>query len=484
MRVQFQMSEQLLDKINFFKKQSETDTEPHDVLKTLIEINKLIDDCFDNVIKNNDCLDKLGDMLPSIQSICLRYYMKFKTEIHRVRGNIMASIGSLIFVTESKLKLLVNDDEWCDLDQYYREKSQFFFNDDFFNIGLFLEHDLEYQAKHPLVQYSMDNCKQVLFGMLLTTKQYENEEELDFVDKLYNAVRNRIAIISNYAYSQDVNDIAEYVVRINNNRAIPTSCFLYDFSVLCREVERNRLFFKSFHKTHNATDDYQQFFEQVKPTYLKWAANMIVTAAGDDFCALFGKFYCKAHVRHFETLLYRRKFPSVRIVHYKLLQTTRGMKVANDVMQTGNDFVVDLLKREIKDDEEQDELDLEDPDSMCSDETVLERMEKLNPTDFNILMMGIIDYVTERQWKRTVDTFFTRSTTPDVTLEPSMLKVPFSNKVVVFTKSQEPVSFESFYEAFAAWCYHLQRDYEGALYDSKTGEKTICTSQLKKMFAL
>ena len=479
------MSIELIEKIVLLNTQSQNNTEPHDVIKTLLGINKLIDDCFDDVIKNNECLDRLGDMLPSIQSSCLAFYINFKTEIHRVRGNIIASIGSLIFVTESKIKLLVNDEDWCDLDQYYREKSHFFINDDFFNIGLFLEHAIAFQAKHPLVQYSMENCKRVLFDMLLSSKSYSTESGLEFLDKLYEAVRNRVAIISNYAYSKDVNNIAEYVVQINNNRAIPTSCFLYDFSVLCREVERNRLFFKQLHNTDPARNDYQQFLTQVKPTYLKWAANMVVTAAGDDFCALFGKFYCKSHVRHFEILLYRRKFPSVRIIHYKLLQTTRGMGIANEIMQTGNDLVVDLLKREVKeDDTEQEDLDVDDPDAMCSAETVLERMQQLSSHDFNILLTGIIDYVTDRQWGRTIDSFFTRSMETDTSLEPAMLKIPFTNKIVLFTKSQEPVCFDSFFEAFAGFCYHLQRDYEGCLYDKKTGEKTICTTQLKKMFAL
>jgi len=477
------MSQSLIQKVIFFQQQCKDKTENHDIIKTLLEMNKLIDDSFDNVIKEPEKLDELQDRLQDIQLTCLQLYIDFSNEIHRVRGNIIASIGSLTFVTESKLKLLVNDEYWCDLDRYYRDKSKYFFNDDFFNSELYLKNNITYISKHPLVQYSMENCKTVLFNILLSEKTYQDTEEQKFLKMLYDSIRNRIAIISNYAYSQDINDISEYTVRINNNRAIPTSCFLYDFSVLCREVERNLFFFETFHSLKDSSVDYSEFFTQVKPTYLKWAANMIVTAAGDDFCALFGKFYCKAHVRHFEILLYKRKFPSVRIIYYKLLQVTRGMLTANEIMQTGNDLVVDLLKREILD-EEQEELDLEDPDSMCSGETVLERMEKLNKNDFNILMMGIIDYVTERQWNRTVETFFTRSTTPDTILEPVLLRIPLSDRIILFTKSQEPVAFQSFYEAFAAWCYHLQRDYEGILYDKKTGEKTICTCQLKKMFAL
>ena len=446
-------------------------------------MNILIDSLFDNAIKNEEKIDELTQLLVQFQHSALFSYMNVQNEIHNVRGNIFASLCSLVFVTESKLILLVNDDEWCDLDQFYREKSNYFFKDDFFQPDIFEQNHLTFHEKHPLVQYSMTNCKTTLFEILSTTKQYNSLEELVFINNLYTAVRNRVGIISNYAYSQDVNDITEYVVRINNNRAIPTSSFLYDFTILCRETERNLLCFETFHQTRSAEPDYRQLLTQIKPTYLKWAANMIVTAAGDDFCALFGKFFCKVHTLHFERLLYKRKYPSVRVVYYKLLQTIRGMVIANNIMQRGNDFVVDLLKRETNEDE-QEELDLDDPDSMCSDAVVLQRMEKLSPEEFNIIILGIIDYVTERQFKRPVDTFFTRSFEPDVSLEPAMLRVPFSTTIILFTKTQDPVAFSSFYESFAAWAYHLQRDYEGILYDKKTGEKTSCTAQFKKMFAL
>ena len=476
------MSGQLLEKIKLFKKQCQRiDTD--NIVKTLLELNIIIDDDFDKVLKEEECIERLRDQLESVQLSALRLYDTNSNEIHRIRGNIMASTCSLVFVTESKLILLANDDDWCDLDQYYREKSRFFSKDDFFNASLFTEHGITFLDKHPLVQFSMQDCKITLFNLLLSFKIYDSSKALLFPHSLYNAVRNRLAILSNYAYSQDVNDISEYTVRINNNRAIPTSCFLYDFSILSREIERNFLIFERFVDLNNSKN-YFEYLEQIKPTYLKWAANMIVTAAGDDFCSLFGKFYCKLHVEHFEILLYKRKYPSVRIIYYKLLQTTRGMEEANRLMQTGNDFVVDLLKREIVDEDDQDELDLEDPDSMCSAETVLERMKKLSGREFDNIIKGIIDYVSERQWNRTIDTFFSRDSDPDVSLEPAFLKVPFSNKIVLFTNKQPPVTFDTFYEAFAGFCYHLQRDYEGVLYDKKTGEKTMCTSLLKKMFAL
>ena len=479
------MSVVLVQKIRKFNKICYTNTEPHDLVKSVIEINTCIDDCFDNVLKDNLSLDDLQNELPALQKACLFVYMLKNNEIHRVRGNILASLSSLLFITESKIRLLVHDDDWCDLDRYYRDKSQFFFKDDFFNLDLFLENEINYSGKHPLVQFTMSDCHSTLYQLLLTKKTYKTEKELWFIKKLYSSVRDRVSIISNYAYSEEVNNMSEFTVCINNNRAIPTSSFLYDFSILCRELERNFYIQEIFTDTTNGTVEYVEFLDQIRPHYYKWAAGMIVTAAGDDFCDIFGKFFCKTKVKYFEELLYKRKFPSARIIYYKLLQSTRGITVANEFMTVGNDFVLDLLKRDLPDDsdDENDELDLDDPDSMCSADTVLERMEKLETEYFNTIMMGIIDYVCERQWLRPVNTFFTRKINPDVSLEPVLLRVAFTSKIVLFTKSQEPVSFISFSDAFAGFCYHLQKDYDGILYD-KNGEKTHCTSLLKKMFAL
>ena len=458
--------------------------EPHELIKYLIEINKILDALFDDAIRCDTMVHAFSILLKELNNAILHYYMHSNNEIHNVRGNIIASTSSLLFISESKSLLLINDEEWCHLDQYYREKSCFFNKEDFFNQTFFQNNDIKYHAKHPLVQYSMGECRETLFDILLSTKKYDCMDSYHFVEKLFQAVRNRIAIISNYAYSQEINDISEYTVRINNNRAIPTSAFLYDFCIMCREIERNLFCFNHF-KNVFITTNYADFLQQVKPTFLKWCSKMILTASGDDFCALFGKFYCQAHVKHFEELLYRRRYPNVNIVHYKLLQTTRGMEEANRIMQTGNDFVVDLLKREVQDDDDdQDSLDLENPDSMCSDEIVLERMMKLNRQDFKILIMGIVDYVSDRQWNRPLHSFFTRTLDPNVTLEPLLLHDPISNKIILFTKSQPPVAFDLFHEAFSGFCYHLQRDYEGILYNKENGEKKICTLLLKKMFSL
>ena len=459
--------------------------EPHEIIKTLIDLNKTIDCVFDSVIKDNSILDKVEELLSEFKKFSLTHYLHKEQEVHNVRGNIIASINSLVSITESKMLLLINDEEWCDLDNYYRSKSEFFNKEDMFNIGLFLENEINYTNNHPLVQFSMMQCKETLFDILLSRKRYENVQDLKFLQTLYDLVRCRVAIISNYAHSQDVNDIDEYVVCINNHRAIPTSKFIYDFGMLCKEVERNFFLFQHFYSIQ-PTEEYTDYLTQIRTTFLKWVANMTVTAAGDDFCAIFGKYYCEAHVCYFEEILYRRKFPNVRIIFYKLLQITRGMKIANEIMQTGNDFVVDLLKRENIDDDDDDEaeLDLDDPDGMCDSTVVLERMGKLSVSDLNILVMGLCNYVTTRQWNRSIGSFFTRTHNPDVSLEPVLLRIPFSHNIILFTKSQKPVAFKTFVAAFSAWCYHLQRDYEGLLYDRKTNEKTICTSQLKKMFAL
>jgi len=478
------MSEELCSKIVLLTNSLRNNKLPHQIIQFIIDTNKLIDLDFDNPIKNHDALETIEQLMSPFQEASLTNYSLAEQEVHKIRGSIISSLNSLVFITESKLLLLLNDEEWCDLDNYYRNNSQYFFKEDMFNKTLFEDNEVRFFNTHPLVQFSMTQCKVSLFDILLSNKQYSTVDDLDFLKTLFTQVRNRLAVISNYAHSQDVNDIDEYVVQINNNRAIPTSRFIYDFAMLTKEVERNFRTFELAQPIKQSGADYENYLSQVRPAFLKWAANMTVTAAGDDFCAIFGKYYCEVQVRYFEELLYRRKFPAVNIIYYKLLQTTRGMTTANQLMQTGNDFVVDLLKRDLPDDEDADELDLDDPDGMADELVVLERMEKLSATDLNGLMMGICDYVTSRQWKRTIKSLFTMQPFPDVSLEPKLLSIPFSHSIVLFTKTQDPVRFLTFMDAFAAWCYHLQRDYDGTLYDKKTSEKTVCTPQLKKMFAL
>ena len=476
------MSVELLEKTNELIGLLQKNEFPHQIIKILISLNGSIDKDFDNPIKDHDMLETIEEKMPELEHASLLNYISTSQEVHKIRGNIVASINSLITITHGKLLLLLNDEEWCNLDQYYRSKSEFFFKEDMFRRDYFLDHEIVFFNSHPLLSFSMSQCKKTLFDILLSTKRYDSFEEVTFIKNLYGLLRSRLAIISNYAHSQDVNDVDEYVVRINNNRAIPTSRFIYDLGMLCKEVESNLFTFKKYSSIVK-TDDYKNYMEQIEKNFLKWVASMTVTAAGDDFCALFGKYYCEAHVHNFEELLYKRKFPSLNIIFYKLLQVTRGMNTANEIMQTGNDLVVDLLKREVLD-EEQEELDLDDPDSMCSEETVLERMHNLSSSDLNLLVKGLCNYVSERQWKRTIKSLFTKHHDPDVEYEPKLLHVPFSHKIIIFTKTQKPAVFETFVDAFAAWCYHLQRDYDGVLYDKKSGEKTICTPQLKKMFAL
>ena len=149
------MSQRLLTKTRAFISGAHALNASHHLIKLLIDINESIDELF--VIKEIQ-VGQFDELLLGFQQAAIFLYMRTANEQHRIRGNIIASVASLVFVTESKLILLINDDEWCDLDHFYREKSQFFFKDDFFQPDTFELHHLTFLNKHPLVQFSASNC--------------------------------------------------------------------------------------------------------------------------------------------------------------------------------------------------------------------------------------------------------------------------------------------------------------------------------------
>ncbi len=456
----------------------------HTLLERVIRLNETLELGF-NTLGETERYQE--DLQQPLVRFCEAYSdAPFDSGLHRVRNNIVASIGSLLFITECRLRLFVNDDAWCDLDAYFREKDHFFNKEMLFRVDLFLEHDLPFFNTHPLVQYSMSQCEQTLQALLRSKVSYTNNSEaFRFVEILSGAIFDRISILINYPYSLDVHDLPQYVVRIGNDRAVCTSAFAYDFSVLCRTLRSRMRQFKLLEPVleHGAEKFYQPFLESVRKPFLNWAGGMVITAAGDDFCDLFTKFYCNSHVQDYERLLYRRMFPNIgKIIPYKLLEALRGMDIANAIMAKGGESILNLIKYVPPNDEsDQDEPD----DSMCTTETIVERMNSLQDEQLDLLVMAILDYVLERQWNRTIRSFLVDSVSANVENEPKILWVPFHRTFVVLSKAEDSrLPFTRFRDAFAVFAYQLQKHYDGILFNSQTNERLLCAPLLKKLFAI
>lgn len=448
----------------------------HSILESLIRLNTFIDNEF-NVGTVSDI--ELKNSIETIQDIILQRFNDF-SELHRVRNNIVASVGSTLFVTETRLRLLAHDEEWCNLDSYYRENHEFFYKQPVCVQDHFQQNNLTYFNVHPLAQYTMSQCKTNLQEILLSKINY-NSNNISFIKILFEQIRDRICILMNYPYSEETNDMSQYVVKIGNNRAICTSAFVYDFHIYIYSIQNNLELFKYLDKDeYKNTDSFHTFFKELGNTFLVWLSKMVITAAGDDFADIFSKFYVKFQVKDFEIAHYKRVYPGVNIIPYKLLQHTRGMEIANKCLLFGNDFIVNLLKKDESDD---------DPDSiqnMCTYEQVIERLEEYSQENIDILYFAVIDYVTEREWGRSIMTLFINTFQDLSTLEPSLMVVPFTTSYAVLKKtdsSKDIFVFDSFHKAFCAWAYFLQKDFDGVLYMQDTKQKINCTPLLQKMLS-
>lgn len=456
-------------------------TKHHTLMEMLLKLNESIEAQLHTLDGSQHVHDQLELPLHDFSNLSLAFMQN--DVLHRVRNNIVASISSILFITECRLRLLLNDADWCDLDQYFRSKSQFFSKEQLFDYALYATQDIPFFNTHPLVQYTMLQCEQTLNAVLHSKHRYTSIEELDFVVNLFHAVRDRIAIIVNYPCTVNTNNIPRYVVRIGNDRAVCTSAFVYDFSVIVREVQRRIKCFETAAQLKNSAELYEPFINETHTSFIHWCGDMVITAAGDDFCDLFTKYFLDLQIHDFERDIYLRMFPQTgTIVAYKLLQSIRSGDVANSFMLTGQSFISDLLKKQQQNEDDEDE---EEPDdSMCTVAEIVLRMECLDEQMLDTLFMALLDYVLVRQWERDLKSFMAYDFSCDVEEEPRLLWVPFQRMYYVLTITQEVLAFPRFVHAFAVLCYHLQKSYNGVFFHPTTRERVVCSELIQNMFGL
>ena len=467
----------------------------HTLLERLLVLNNAIE-IQNNTLDGSQAVhEQLKQPLSHFANSCLQF--QTHSTLHRVRNNIVASVPSLLFITECRLRLLLNDLSWCDLDTFFREESHLFSQELLFNKEYYNSEGVPFFNTHPLVQYTMSQCYQTLCALLRSTYSYHNIHDIDFVQTLYSAVRDRVAILVNYPCSLDVNDMPQYVVRIGNERAVCTSAFVYDFSIMCREFETQLSTFCHCQSLTHA-DNYSTFITDCFPSFKRWAGDMIITATGDNFCDFFTKFYLKIQLQQFEQNIYQRQYPQTgALIPYKVLQSIRGVDLANSFMEFGSTFITDLLAKETGSDQhtknqafdKQNHLikseadEDEDEDEMCTTAQILERMDKLDSYVLDVLIYAVLEYVLTRQWNRSLHSFMTHNIHEPVVDEPRILWVPLKRVYYVLTKTdEEHVCFSTLVDAFLVFMYQLEKHYNGTLYCLKTKEQINCSILLKTMF--
>ena len=453
---------------------------PHALMDKLVELNQAIEVQLNTLDGSHHVHNQLISPLAQFSELALPFL--HNDDLHRVRHNIVASLSSVLFITECRLRLLLNDADWCDLDSHFRSKSQFFSRELLFQQALYTQQNVPFYNTHPLVQYKMSQCHQTLCALLRSKYVYKTQDSIVFVETLYNAVRDRVSILANYPYSLESNDMIQYVVRIGHERAVCTSAFIYDFMILCRECQRRLLLFRTCVSRYLEAP-YALFLTESRPRLTHWVGQMTITAAGDDFCDLFSKFYLAHHIQPFELMLYKRLFPqNSQIISYKVLQHIRGPELANAFMASGNEFISNLLKKDTlnTNDDQVVEVDEAD-DSMCTVPQILERMALLSPIELDLLFKAVIDYVLIRQWDRTIDSFMAYDFNDNVADEPRILWVPLRRTYVVLSITMEDMFFERFIDAFSVLAYHIQRHYNATLFNPATHERVSCSTLFRNI---
>ena len=453
--------EALVSRIAFVSKKRDPDV--HEMMENLIKINKLIESGFEkNVFEESDVqgwIDSLRDVRLHCQ----------EEEIHRIRNKIVSGVRMMLFITEARMRLLQHDEEWMNLDQFYRENSQHFYKLPLFQKDKYELAEIPYFDTHPLVQYSMSQCKATLIALLSPSKP-RNNEHTAFCKTVFETVRDRVGILCNYPYNVETNDLTEYVVKISANNAICTSAFVYDYHEYIHAYERQQFHQKYYERFLDENHAFKGFLEESVPKFTKWAAKMIVTAAGDDFSDAFGPCYCEYVTTDYEKNIYKRQFPGVRPIYYKVLQATRGMEKANEIMTKGNHLIADMLKKE-----EADDID----DDMCTPEQILERMEAHDQKTKDAIFAGITNYATTRNWDLSV-----KDLSVDYVHEnrniPKMHYVPILDKYAVLGTEEGVVLVDTFVEAFCILGYTIKKQHNGIIYN-KDREKIECTELLKNM---
>jgi len=458
----------------------------HSVVDALHALYLAVESEFDLVSVPSETLLPFIDALEN-----LRLRQHATDELHRVRNNIVSSIGSLLAVTELRMRLLTNDDEWCELDYIFTQKQAEFDRkaSPLFCKEMFEKTGLTYFETHPLVQYSMSQLKTNLLELLLHEGDLD-ESDVEWLNIIYRSLRDRVAVLSTYPYSLDVNDDERYCVRIGDTKAICTSAFVYDFSVLLTHAEfAFRVY--AFLQKNVTTSPFSQYAKDSKETFDLFFIKMLKTATGDAFGEEFQAYFLSRSVYPFEYLLYTRGYKNAALVDYKVLQFQRGLDASNAILKIGHETVQELLKRDLTEDEKLSE-DVQSIDALLSDEEV-EKKFVLLPRKLQCTMhAAILEYVFEREMNvkfvkfyMTLPELYALSCSRTHVIEyPHIVRdLPFDSGMLVVCSKFEPhfVRVDTFYDALVCWVSLVTQFYDGEIYDDNA-ERISLGGFFRKMF--
>jgi hypothetical protein len=275
------------------------------------------------------------------------------------------------------------------------------------------------------------------------------------------------------------------VVRIGNTKAICTSSYLYDSSIL---FTHTGFAFETYDvlQSLQAQSPYSSYAKDCSKAFDMWFVKMLKTAAGDAFSEEFQAYYLGRNVNPYENEIFARAYKNAALVHYKVLQFYRGLDASNVILKVGHETVQELLKRELTEDEKLDaDGEVDEIDALLSDPEVLVKFKELPQKLQCTMNAAIIEYVFDREigvkfssfymtLPQLYDTLVVR-TEPEPDYPQIIRDIPFDSGMVVLCPKQEPpiIRVDTFYEALVAWASVVTKHYDGEIYDANNNRVTL-----------
>tara|TARA_B110000196_G_scaffold275025_1_gene252249 strand:- start:355 stop:1776 length:1422 start_codon:yes stop_codon:yes gene_type:complete len=385
-----------------------------------------------------------------------------KLDTIRYGGAHCMSVPCALWIVESKLRLLVHDHEWFGDDHAFREDTGWYEKSQWREDECqFTQHKIHCYKTDPRLLLRMTELKQTMVDIALMKEVFR----IDWIQKLLDACRDRMCILLTYPYTQDVNDISDYVYH-NDEVEVVNSAFSWDMYHLyqyCRRTIERHVELRAMDPSADAL----KLLEESHESMGKWIVNMIMTAAGDDLNVIYRNYFIHATLRPYELEWYIRahgKLPDQ--APYKIMLYARGLSEANEVLAHGQGLVSNLMQLE---------------DGRLQADSVMARFKKLAVDDQTLLTQCVMDYAVLRKWGGFK--FDEWVINPEYIVEdgnrmyPLLHKVPYTTEFVV----HEQWRTHGIKDAICLWCYTIMDEFSATIFNPETKQGVACAEFIESI---
>ena len=374
-------------------------------------------------------------------------------DLVKAEGTVV-TVGSLVFLLWSRLRLVLNDAEWCAEDKRYRTNPQEWASSPIFCADNMAATPFDYHNKHPRYEYTQSELR-LGFMKLLTAPKLD---DVEFTKEIYGMMVDRVCVMLNYTIGGPTADVEEYS-RVSN--------FLYDCYYLIANINRKLVNLQTYDRRPNAK--FNKLLAESRLARTKWATGMVLTAAGDDLAVVYKVMVSDQTVETAERHIHARSHaPSSS---YNVLVETRGREAGVRINNDADNFIIDMIRHEVED-----EISAEEYSSQAT-ALVEERYAGLTTASRNKLDGVLFDYTTKRLLG--LD-FFGHVVTETAGRAPTLTKVCYTDKWVLRASTGDAIGvFESINDAFAVWLWWIGMHHGGIVYHPEPHAEIDCTEFIR-----